>query len=69
VGDDASDERVFRLRSPSILSVRVEPDETSAANLFLKGQQDVAPLIAELGRMIVPADSARPAAPRRGAEA
>jgi trehalose 6-phosphate phosphatase len=69
VGDDASDERVFRLRSPSILSVRVEPDESSAANLFLKGQHDVAPLIAELGRMIVPAESARPSAPRRGAEA
>ena len=69
VGDDASDERVFRLRSPSILSVRVEPDEASAANLFLKGQSDVVGLITELGRMIAPAESVRPSAPRRGAQA
>lgn len=69
VGDDASDERVFRLRSPSILSVRVEPDEKSAANLFLSGQQDVGPLIAELGRMILPAGSPRSPDRRRSAEA
>jgi trehalose 6-phosphate phosphatase len=69
VGDDASDERVFRLRSPSILSVRVEPDEASAANLFLKGQSDVVGLITELGRMIAPPETARSPVPRRGAEA
>jgi hypothetical protein len=49
--------------------VRVEPDEASAANLFLKGQSDVIGLISELGRMIAPAESARPSVPRRGAEA
>jgi trehalose 6-phosphate phosphatase len=60
VGDDASDEAVFRLHSPSVLSVRVEPDEASAANLYLKGQQDVARLVSELVRMIAPADSPPP---------
>jgi len=69
VGDDASDEQVFRLRSPSILSVRVEPDETSAANLFLEGQKDVAQLVRELGSMIVPAPTPRPQDKRRSAEA
>jgi trehalose 6-phosphate phosphatase len=69
VGDDASDERVFRLRSPSILSVRVEPDETSAANLFLRGQEDVSRLVSEIVGMVAPTEPARPTAPRRGAEA
>ena len=69
VGDDASDETVFRLRSPSILSVRVEPDDSSAANLFLNGQQDVARLVTELERIIAPADSPRSSDPRRGAAA
>ena len=67
VGDDASDEAVFRLRSPAILSVRVEPDEASAANLYLKGQQDVAQLVGELARMIVPEDSQSHPDARRGA--
>jgi trehalose 6-phosphate phosphatase len=69
VGDDASDEAVFRLRSPAILSVRVEPDEASAANLYLKGQQDVANLVTELARMIAAADSPPPRDTRRGAAA
>jgi trehalose 6-phosphate phosphatase len=67
VGDDASDEAVFRLHSPAILSVRVEPDEASAANLYLKGQHDVAQLVSELARMIVPEDSKSPPHARRGA--
>ena len=69
VGDDTTDEAVFRLHSPSILSVRVEPDESSAANLHLKGQTDVAKLLAELTRMIAPAVSPRSADPRDGATA
>ena len=69
VGDDASDERVFRLRSPAILSVRVEPSEGSAANLFLNGQSDVARLVLELGRMIAPPTSPRSPEPRRDAAA
>ncbi len=67
VGDDASDEAVFRLHSPAILSVCVEPDEASAANLYLHGQEDVARLVSELARMIAPAESAPPPATRRGA--
>jgi trehalose 6-phosphate phosphatase len=69
VGDDVTDEAVFRLHSPAILSVRVEQDESSAANLHLKGQKDVAKLVAELAHLIVPADSSRPADPRHGAAA
>ncbi len=69
VGDDASDETVFRLRLPSILSVRVEPDDSSAANLFLNGQQDIFPLVSELERIVAPADSPRSSHPRRGAAA
>jgi trehalose 6-phosphate phosphatase len=69
VGDDVTDEAVFRLHSPGILSVRVEPDELSAANLHLKGQKDVAKLVAELARLIVPAASSRSADPRHGAAA
>jgi trehalose 6-phosphate phosphatase len=68
VGDDASDETVFRLRSPAILSLRVEPDESSAANLYLQGQKDVSHLVMALLRMIAPADSRSPD-PRRGAAA
>ena len=69
VGDDASDEAVFRLHSPAILSVRVEPDEASAANLYLRGQHDVAQLVSELARMIAPEDSPPPPDTRRGAAA
>jgi trehalose 6-phosphate phosphatase len=68
IGDDASDEAVFRLRSPAVLSVRVEPDEASAANLYLKGQQDVAHMVTELARMILQAQPPRPDS-RRGAAA
>jgi len=69
VGDDASDERVFRLRSPAILSVRVEHDEGSAANLFLNGQSDVPRLVLELGRIIAPTSPPRSPEPRRDAAA
>jgi trehalose 6-phosphate phosphatase len=69
VGDDATDEAVFRLHSPAILSVRVDPDESSAANLHLKGQQDVSKLLLELTGMIAPANSPRSADPRHGATA
>jgi trehalose 6-phosphate phosphatase len=69
VGDDASDETVFRLRSPAILSVRVEPDEASAANLFLNGQPDVIALVRELGQMVAHPGAPRAPDPRRGAAA
>jgi trehalose 6-phosphate phosphatase len=69
VGDDASDEAVFRLRSPAILSVRVDHDPNSAADLFLRGQKDVARLVRELVRMTAVGGGASPTETRRGADA
>jgi trehalose 6-phosphate phosphatase len=69
VGDDASDEAVFQMRSPAVLSVRVERDRASAANLYLRGQQDVARLVRELVRISGHAATASPPHPRPGAEA
>jgi trehalose 6-phosphate phosphatase len=68
IGDDASDEAVFRMRSPVILSVRVERDRTSAANLYLRGQKDVARFVRELVPMLARATAPAPES-RRGAEA
>jgi len=51
VGDDVSDEAVFRLRSPALLSVRIERRRGSAAELFLKDQAEVAGFVNELARM------------------
>jgi trehalose 6-phosphate phosphatase len=69
VGDDASDEAVFRMRSPVVLSVRVERDRTSAANLYLRGQKDVARFVRELVRLLARAAAPSSPEPRRGAEA
>ena len=69
VGDDVSDEDVFRLRSPEVLSVRVERDPNSAADLFLRGQKDVARLVRELMRMIAVGGAVSPPETRRGADA
>ena len=69
VGDDASDEAVFSMRSPVVLSVRVERDRASAANLYLRGQKDVARFVRELVRLIGRATAPSPPEPRRGAEA
>jgi trehalose 6-phosphate phosphatase len=41
VGDDVSDEAVFRLHSPLVLSVRVERNGTSAAQLYLESQNEI----------------------------
>jgi trehalose 6-phosphate phosphatase len=41
VGDDITDEDVFRLKLPEVLSVRVDPASTSAAELFLDNQREV----------------------------
>jgi trehalose 6-phosphate phosphatase len=68
VGDDASDEAVFRMRSPAVLSVRVERDRTSAANLYLRGQKDVARFVRELVRLLARANAPSSPEPRRGAE-
>jgi trehalose 6-phosphate phosphatase len=69
VGDDASDESVFRMRSPAVLSVRVERDPASAANLYLRGQKDVARFVRELVRMLPGAAAPSPAESRRSAGA
>jgi trehalose 6-phosphate phosphatase len=45
VGDDDTDERVFALRLPGVLSVRVEPSAASVAALFLRDQREVLTLI------------------------
>jgi trehalose 6-phosphate phosphatase len=67
VGDDASDEAVFRMRSPLVLSVRVERKRKSAASLYLRGQEDVATLVRELLRIVGVPEAPLPAEPRRGA--
>jgi len=69
VGDDASDEAVFRMRSGAVLSVRVERDPKSAANLYLHGQKDITRFVSELLRLVGGATAAAPRQPRRGAEA
>jgi trehalose 6-phosphate phosphatase len=51
IGDDASDEAVFRLRSPAVLSVRVGHDRRSAADLYLRRQSEVPRFLRELVRM------------------
>jgi trehalose 6-phosphate phosphatase len=48
VGDDVTDEDVFRLRRPDILTVRIERGVDSAADFFLPHADDILPLIEEL---------------------
>lgn len=52
VGDDVTDEYVFRLRRPDVLSVRVEYIEDSAAEFFVEGHDAVIPLLNELIRRL-----------------
>jgi trehalose 6-phosphate phosphatase len=69
VGDDASDEAVFQMHSPVVLSVRVDRDRASAANLYLRGQKDVSRLVRELVRISGRAAEPSPQNPRPGAAA
>lgn len=48
VGDDVTDEDVFRLHHPAILSVRVEASPHSAAEWYLAGPQDIGLLLDDL---------------------
>ena len=50
VGDDDTDETVFGLHLPSLLTLRVEPSPDSAAALFLRDQREVLPLIRQIAR-------------------
>jgi trehalose 6-phosphate phosphatase len=50
VGDDDTDERVFGLHLPSVLTLRVEPAADSAATLFLRDQREVLTLVRHIAR-------------------
>jgi trehalose 6-phosphate phosphatase len=52
VGDDITDEDVFRLQRPDLLSVRVEKSHASAAEFYLARWQDIVRLLDELIRRL-----------------
>jgi trehalose 6-phosphate phosphatase len=52
VGDDVTDEDVFRLKLAAVLSVGIDPGPESAADLFLTDQGDVITLLDEVAKMI-----------------
>ncbi|MGH8713692.1 MAG: hypothetical protein ACREYB_06775, partial [Casimicrobiaceae bacterium] len=62
VGDDVTDEDVFCMRTPEILSIRVGRRRKSAADMYLKNQADVTRLVRRLVAML---DGAKHAPPRR----
>ena len=61
VGDDDTDETVFGLNLPSVLTLRVEPAEGSQAALFLRDQREVLTLMQHIER-----EWTRTAPPRAG---
>ena len=52
VGDDDTDETVFGLNLPSVLTLRVEPAADSAATLFLRDQPEVLTLMQYIARQV-----------------
>ncbi|HEY0846959.1 MAG TPA: trehalose-phosphatase [Noviherbaspirillum sp.] len=48
VGDDVTDEDVFALQRPDVLSVRIEHHEASAADFHLEKPQDILQLLEEI---------------------
>ena len=54
VGDDVTDEDVFRLGSPPVLPVCVAPGSESLSDLFLASQSEIEPLLEELVRSLDP---------------
>ena len=58
VGDDDTDETVFGLHLPSVLTLRVEPSAESAAALFLRDQSEVLTLMRHIARNM-PGDATR----------
>lgn len=45
VGDDVTDEDAFRIHHPGLLTVRIEPDEQSAAQFYLPKHRDIVHLL------------------------
>lgn len=48
VGDDITDEDVFRLGNPAVLGIRVGRDEESGAGYYLQGQHEMIRLLQEI---------------------
>ena len=48
VGDDVTDEDVFRLGNPAVLGIRVGRDEESGAGYYLQGQHEMIRLLQEM---------------------
>ncbi|MGZ5817656.1 MAG: trehalose-phosphatase, partial [Burkholderiaceae bacterium] len=48
VGDDVTDEDVFRLHRPEVLTIRIENSIDSAAEFFLRQRQDIQHFLDEL---------------------
>ena len=51
IGDDDTDEAVFGLHLPSVVTVRVEPSDDSQATLFLRDQREVLTLLQHIARL------------------
>lgn len=54
VGDDVTDEDVFRMKRRDILSVRVGQSAQSAADCFLRDQAEILALLAFLNKRLMP---------------
>jgi trehalose 6-phosphate phosphatase len=52
VGDDVTDEDVFRLRRSNLLTVRIEPHPDTAAEFYLPAMPDIVQLLDELVRRL-----------------
>lgn len=53
VGDDVTDEDVFRLQRPDLLSVRIEHAPDSAADFYIPDPGDILPLLDELNERLL----------------
>lgn len=51
VGDDDTDEAVFALHLPSVVTVRIQPSAESQATLFLRDQREVLTLLQHIERL------------------
>jgi trehalose 6-phosphate phosphatase len=48
VGDDVTDEDVFRLENPAVLGIRIGENQESAARYYLQGQEEMVELLHEI---------------------